>query len=133
MSYRIGEVAARSGVTTKTIRYYESIGLLDEPQRAENGYRTYGQQTVDKLRFVFRARGLGFSLDEVETLLGLWADENRASSEVKALAQGHIKKVEQKIAELNNLRDTLLHLVNACHGDNLPDCPILDELIDPKE
>lgn len=129
-SYRIGEVASLSGVTTKTIRYYESIGLLDKARRAPNGYRSYTAQTVDELRFVHRARGLGFSIEDVRTLLGLWADERRASSEVKALALEHIERVEAKIHGLKSMRDTLARLVEACHGDERPDCPILDELTD---
>lgn len=133
MSYRIGEVASLSGVTTKTIRYYESIGLLEKPRRAQNGYRTYDAATVERLRFVHRARDLGFSLDDVQTLLGLWADEKRASSEVRALALEHIERVEEKIAGLESLRDTLRHLVHACHGDDRPDCPILDELTKTEE
>ncbi len=128
MSYKIGEVAAQSGVTTKTIRYYESIGLLEKPRRAQNGYRTYDARTIDRLRFVHRARGLGFSLEDVQALLALWADDHRASAEVKKLALDHVARVEQKIAELQTLRDTLLHLADACHGDDRPDCPILDEL-----
>ena len=128
MSYRIGEVAALSGVSTKTIRYYESIGLLAKPERAQNGYRTYDANTVDRLRFVHRARSLGFGLDDVQTLLGLWQDEHRASAEVKALALEHVAEVEKKIKELESLRTTLMRLVAACHGDDRPDCPILDEL-----
>lgn len=128
MSYRIGEVARLSGVTTKTIRYYESIGLLDKAQRSQNGYRSYPERAVDKLRFVHRARGMGFSLDDVQKLLGLWADEERASSEVKKLALEHMERIEEKLAGLMSLRDTLAHLVDTCHGDSRPDCPILDEL-----
>jgi MerR family transcriptional regulator, copper efflux regulator len=133
VTYKIGEVAAASGVTTKTIRYYESIGLLDAPQRAGNGYRTYQPDTIDKLRFVHRARGLGFGLDQVRSLLALWADEGRASAEVKALALDQVAQVELKIAELQNMRDTLMHLVDACHGDDRPNCPILDELTQKPE
>ena len=124
----IGRVARQSGVPSKTIRYYESIGLLPPPTRAENGYRTYGPRAVDELRFVHRARGLGFAIKDVAALLALWHDAGRHSAEVKAMALRHVGDVERKIDELQSIRRTLLDLAERCHGDHRPDCPILDEL-----
>jgi MerR family copper efflux transcriptional regulator len=126
----IGQVAAASGVPAKTIRYYESIGLVPEPERQDNGYRSYGERAVEELRFIKRARGLGFPLDEVESLLALWRDKHRASAEVKALAQRQIAAIDAKLAELVSMRDVLQDLVSCCHGDDRPDCPILDRLAD---
>ena len=127
-SFTIGEVAQRSGVPAKTIRYYEDVGLLPAPDRAGNGYRRYDQRAVDLLRFVSRARNLGFSMKEVEELLALWADKKRSSREVHAIASEHVAAIERKIAELQSMRATLAHLIHCCHGDDRPDCPILDEL-----
>ncbi len=129
----IGQVARRSGVPTKTIRYYESVGLLDEPRRADNGYRVYPQRAVEELRFVQRSRSLGFTVKEVAGLLELWRDEGRRSAEVKAMAMEHVARVEEKIQELQAIRQTLLDLAETCHGDNRPDCPILDGLAHPPE
>ena len=125
---KIGEVAERSGVPAKTIRYYEEVGLLPEPERAPNGYRQYGSRNVDLLRFIARARGLGFSLDDVRDLVDLWQDKDRASADVRRLALNHIAAIDAKIAELEGMRRTLSQLVERCHGDDRPDCPILDEL-----
>ncbi len=122
----IGTVSKRSGVPAKTIRYYESVGLLPNPVRSENGYRTYGDRDVDTLKFVQRARKLGFKVKDVAALLTLWQDKNRASGDVKALAVSHIEEVEERIQELEAIRHTLLHLVNRCQGDDRPDCPILE-------
>ena len=133
MSLTIGQVSRRSGVPAKTIRYYESVGVLDKPSRAENGYRVYGPDTVRTLQFVRHARGLGFSLDEVRALLGLWLDANRPSREVKALAEQRIVDIDRRIAELTRLRGELSVLVAACHGDHRPECPILDALDEHKE
>lgn len=124
----IGQVARRSGVPAKTIRYYESVGLLPAPERGDNGYRYYDDGTVRTLRFVRHARELGFPLDDVRALLGLWQDRSRPSREVKALAERRIADIDARIAELHRLRDELAHLVHACHGDARPDCPILDAL-----
>ena len=132
MTLKIGDVARLSGVPTKTIRYYESVSLLREPDRADNGYRIYGQDTVRTLRFVRHARKLGFSLEEVRALLGLWQDRERPSREVKRLAQQRIEDIEVRIAELTRLREELSRLMVACHGDHRPECPILDAL-DPRE
>ncbi len=127
-TFTIGRVAQLSGVPTKTIRYYEDVGLLPAAERAANGYRRYDQRAVEVLRFVSRARGLGFSMKDVDGLLELWADKRRASREVRAIASEHVEAIEQKIAELESMRATLTHLVDRCHGDDRPDCPIIDEL-----
>lgn len=127
----IGLAAKRSGVPAKTIRYYESIGLVPEPGRAENGYRSYGQRDVEILRFIHHARRLGFPVKDVAALLALWQDSARASADVKELATRHIAEVERRIAELQALRRTLLDLTERCHGDHRPDCPILEELAEP--
>ena len=124
----IGEVARRSGVPSKTIRYYESVGLVREPGRSDNGYRRYGPRSVDELRFVQRARSLGFTIKEVGSLLALWGDEQRRSAEVKEMALAHVADVERKIEQLQSIRRTLLELAERCHGDDRPDCPILDQL-----
>lgn len=123
----IGHAAERAGLPPKTIRYYEDIGLV-RPERRDNGYRDYSERDVHTLRFVQRARGLGFSIDECRSLLGLYRDRNRASADVRALAARKIAHIDRKIEELNSLRGTLAHLVEACHGDERPDCPILDDL-----
>ena len=124
----IGEVARLSGIPAKTIRYYEESGLLPPPDRAPNGYRVYGERTLHMLRFVRRARDLGFSVQDVGRLLALWADEKRASADVKRLAEAHLEDVERKIDELQGLRSALRHLVHCCRGDSRPDCPILEDL-----
>lgn len=124
----IGTVSRKSGVPSKTIRYYESIGLLPDPVRGENGYRNYGENDVETLKFVQRARKLGFKVKDVGALLALWQDKNRASSDVKAFAVSHIEEIEERISELQSIRDTLFHLVHRCHGDERPDCPILEDL-----
>ena len=125
---KIGEVAESSGVPAKTIRYYEEVGLLPEPERADNGYRAYERQSVEPLRFIARARGLGFSLDDVRDLVDLWQDKDRASADVRRLAKDQIAAIDEKLAELQSMRRTLSTLVERCHGDDRPDCPILDEL-----
>jgi Cu(I)-responsive transcriptional regulator len=124
----IGIVSEKTGVPAKTIRYYEEIGLISAPIRSENGYRYYQAQDIETLRFVQRARGLGFSVKDVGNLLTLWQDKNRASSDVKNLAIKHIRKIEDKIKELDSIRETLINLTNNCHGNNRPDCPILNGL-----
>ena len=129
-SHTIGRVAELSGVAAKTIRYYEDVGLLPPAQRSRNGYRVYDDRTVHVLRFIHRARGLGFSINEIEDLLQLWNDKRRKSAHVKALAQGHIAAIEHKVAQLEAMRATLQALVDRCHGDHRPDCPILDDLAD---
>ncbi|MDZ5697862.1 Cu(I)-responsive transcriptional regulator [Chelativorans sp. M5D2P16] len=123
----IGSVAQSSGLPAKTIRYYEDIGLL-QPDRAENGYRNYSVADVHRLRFLQRARSLGFTVEECRQLLSLYNDRERESADVKAIAKARLEDMERKIAELISLRDALRHLVDNCHGDNRPDCPIIDEL-----
>jgi Cu(I)-responsive transcriptional regulator len=124
----IGEASSATGVSAKMIRYYESIGLIRAPLRTGSNYRVYGGDEVHVLRFVKRARTLGFSVEETATLLGLWQDKSRASAEVKDVATGHITALETKIAELQGMVKTLKHLAHCCGGDNRPDCPILDDL-----
>ncbi|MDU8943204.1 Cu(I)-responsive transcriptional regulator [Ovoidimarina sediminis] len=123
----IGEVAERSGIPPKTIRYYEDIGLV-RPQRSDNGYRAFRETDLHKLAFLGRARALGFSIEDCRTLLGLYEDENRESAQVKAIAEEHLAAIDEKIAQLQSMRSTLSHLVRSCHGDDLPDCPILSDL-----
>lgn len=124
----IGEAAKQSGLSTKMIRYYESTGLLATANRSDSGYRLYGKNDLHTLEFIKRSRDLGFSLEEVGKLLALWQNKERASSEVKALARQHIGILDQKIQELTELRATLNVLVDHCHGDDRPDCPILNRL-----
>ena len=124
----IGEAAKRSGVSAKMIRYYESIGLIEAPQRTQAQYRVYEADDVHTLRFVRRSRNLGFSLDETRALLALWRDKSRASADVKRLAMSHVRDLEAKVAELQAMADTLRHLADHCQGDARPDCPILSDL-----
>ena len=124
---KIGDVAEASGLPAKTIRYYEDIGLI-RPARGLNGYRDFADSDVHKLAFLARARSLGFSIRECRTLLSLYEDRERASADVKALAEAHLRRIDRKIAELAGLRGTLAELVARCHGDARPDCPILDDL-----
>jgi Cu(I)-responsive transcriptional regulator len=123
----IGEAAAASSVTAKMIRHYEAIGLL-AAARSANGYRVYGKREVAVLRFIRHARDLGFPLEDVRRLLGLWHDRQRASAEVKTLALAHVAALETKARSLNAMADSLRHLAAHCHGDARPDCPILDDL-----
>ena len=124
----IGAAALASGVSAKMIRHYEEIGLVPPAERTAAGYRTYGPSDVHRLRFVKRARDLGFNMAEIGQLLGLWNDRRRKSSEVKRLAMRHVAELERKIAELQSMRRTLVELAHHCHGDHRPDCPILDDL-----
>jgi MerR family copper efflux transcriptional regulator len=124
----IGEAAKQSGLSTKMIRYYESTGLLTAAHRSDSGYRLYSKNDLHTLEFIKRSRDLGFSLEEVGKLLALWQNRERASSEVKALAREHISVLDQKIQELTELRATLNDLVDHCHGDDRPDCPIINRL-----
>ena len=124
----IGEAAARSDIAPKTIRYYESVGLIEAPARTAGGYRDYRENDVETLRFVRRSRGLGFSVAEVAELLSLYGDRNRASADVKAIALARISDIDRKMGELASMRSTLTHLAEMCHGDHRPDCPILDDL-----
>ncbi len=124
----IGQAARRSGLSAKMIRYYESIGLLKPALRSDSGYRLYQQEDLHRLAFIKRSRDLGFSLEEVARLLTLWQDRQRASADVKALANQHIDDLNRRIEELVSLRDTLSELVAHCQGDDRPDCPILKDL-----
>jgi Cu(I)-responsive transcriptional regulator len=124
----IGDVARLSGLPAKTIRYYESIDLIGAPQRSASGYRHYAETDLHRLRFIARARALGFSVEEVRHLLTLYADRSRASAEVKAMVVEHIDAIDRKIADLQAMRRTLQTLSQQCHGDTRPDCPILDDL-----
>ncbi|MBD8594935.1 Cu(I)-responsive transcriptional regulator [Pseudomonas sp. CFBP 8758] len=124
----IGQAARESGLSAKMIRYYESIGLLAPAVRTDSGYRLYQAADVHTLGFIKRSRDLGFSLEEVARLLTLWQDRKRASADVKQLARRHIDELDRRIGELSSLRNTLEHLVEHCHGDDRPDCPILQEL-----
>lgn len=124
----IGAAAKQSGVPAKTIRYYEEIGLIPAPPRTEGNYRDYSDREVEILRFIQRARGLGFSVKQVAHLLTLWQDRSRASADVKRIALEHVAEIEAKIAELQSIRQTLLSLTECCHGDTRPDCPILQDL-----
>ena len=123
----VGMAAEQSGLPVKTVRYYEEIGLV-VPARQANGYRDYAEPEVHKLRFLHRARGLGFSIEDCRALLALYEDRARASADVKAIAEAHLSRIEDKIAELESLRRTLGHLVRGCDGNQRPDCPILDDL-----
>lgn len=124
----IGQAAKASGVSAKMIRYYEQTGLIPKADRRDSGYRDYSDTDVHMLRFIRRSRDLGFSVAEIQELLGLWRDEARESAEVKRLAQRHIDDLRQKIAALEDMTNTLTKLVNACHGDHRPHCPILERL-----
>lgn len=124
----IGQAASASGVSAKMIRYYESIGLIAAPARTQAGYRVYSGDEVHTLRFVRRTRLLGFSIEEARELLALWRDRSRASADVKRVALQHVRDLETRIAELQAMAGTLKHLARTCHGDDRPDCPILEDL-----
>ena len=126
----IGEAAKASGVSAKMIRHYESVGLFPEAQRTDSGYRQYTDKEVSTLRFIRQSRDLGFSIEQIRELLGLWQDRRRPSRQVKALAQAHIQELDAKLQELNAMKATLEHLVHCCHGDDRPDCPIIENLAD---
>lgn len=123
----ISDVAKASALPAKTIRYYEDIGLI-QPARSENGYRTFSETDVHKLRFLARSRSLGFSIEDCRALLALYEDDQRASSEVKAIARKQLGEIAAKIADLRAMEATLSHLVETCAGDDRPDCPILEDL-----
>ena len=123
----IGDVARRSGLPAKTIRYYEDIGLID-PLRSGNGYRAFRESDLHKLNFLGRARSLGFSIEDCRTLLALYQDRSRASADVKRVATEHLERIDAKIGELIEMRNTVAHLSDACAGDQRPDCPILGDL-----
>lgn len=124
---KVSVAARHSGLPVKTVHYYESIGLI-APQRLDNGYRSYDAETVQKLRFLKRARSLGFTIDECRSLLSLYEDRERASKDVKAIATARLRDIDRRLEELRSLRNALAHLVEHCHGDGRPSCPILDDL-----
>jgi len=124
----IGEAAKASGVSAKMIRHYESVGLLPPASRTEAGYRQYGEKDLRTLQFIRRSRDLGFSIEEIRGLVSLWQDRTRPSREVKALAKQHLDFLSRKLEELQSMKHALAHLVSCCHGDERPDCPILDGL-----
>ena len=124
----IGEAAAASGISRKMIRYYEEIGLLAEAPRSSACYRIYNDNCVQQLSFIKRARDLGFSLERIKTLLGLWQNTDRQSADVKALAQQYMAELDQDILHLQSMRQQLAELVNQCHGDGQPACSILEGL-----
>ena len=123
----IGDAAKHSGLPAKTIRYYEDIGLID-PLRDANGYRAFRDSDLHKLAFLGRARSLGFTIEDCRTLLTLYEDRDRASADVKRIANKHLADIDTKLQELTEMRKTLSHLVEACAGDDRPDCPILSDL-----
>tara|TARA_B110001454_G_C12723192_1_gene435843 strand:- start:7244 stop:7633 length:390 start_codon:yes stop_codon:yes gene_type:complete len=127
----IGEAATISGVNAKLIRHYESIGIIPKASRSMAGYRTYSEADVNILVFVKKSRSLGFSMKEIKKLVSLWRNKTRASVEVKNLALNHISEMEQKIVVLQAIVKTLKHLAKCCHGDDRPNCPILDDLANP--
>ena len=129
--HNIGEAAAATGVSAKMIRHYESVGLIPQASRTFAGYRLYADADLHRLRFIKRARELGFSMDEIGELVGLWHNRRRASASVKRIAQKHLGELEQRIAAMQTMHSTLSHLVHCCQGDARPDCPILDDLARP--
>ena len=126
--FNIGEAATRSGVSAKMVRHYESLGLLPSVDRTEAGYRQYTEKEVHTLKFIKRSRDLGFSMAEIAELLKLWQNRRRSSADVRRIATKHVQDLNQRMAEMETMRKTLEHLVHCCHGDQRPDCPILDEL-----
>ena len=128
--FNIGQAAKQSGVSAKMIRHYESLGLLPAVQRTDAGYRQYGDKQIHTLRFIRRARTLGFSMAEISELLKLWQNQQRASADVKRIAQAHVADLERRIAEMQAMRQTLAQLADCCAGDDRPDCPILSGLAD---
>ena len=128
MSMNIGQAARASGVSAKMIRHYESVALFPEAARTESGYRQYTDKEVSTLRFIRQSRDLGFSIEQIRELLGLWQNRKRPSRQVRALAQAHLEELEEKLKEIQVMKATLEHLVHCCHGDDRPDCPIIETL-----
>ena len=129
-SVNIGQASKASGVSAKMIRHYEEVGLIPAASRTESGYRQYNEAEVHSLRFIRHARDLGFSIAQIGELVGLWQNRRRSSSRVKALALAHVADLERKVANLQAMKETLEHLAHCCHGDDRPECPILDRLAD---
>ena len=127
-SMNIGEAALASGVSAKMIRHYEDIGLINKAKRSDAGYRLYGENDLHSLRFIKQARNLGFPIEQIKALLDLWKNQRRTSRKVKELALNHISELEERIAELQDIKQSLENLVHHCHGDDRPDCPILENL-----
>ncbi|KVD34921.1 MerR family transcriptional regulator [Burkholderia ubonensis] len=127
----IGDASRTSGVSTKMIRYYEQVGLLMPAKRSDSGYRIYGADEIHVLRFIRQARHLGFLVEDIRKLLALWQDRSRASAEVKSIALGHVAELDERIAELTDMRNTLVDLAAHCSGDDRPECPILARLAAP--
>ena len=125
---KISKAATQAGLTVKTVRYYDTIGIVTPYKNSQTGYRDYSERDIAKLQFVGSARRFNFSIDECRELLSLYEDENRTSETVKALTIQKIADIEDKLADLTRLREKLVHLASACHGDSRPDCPILDAL-----
>ena len=124
----IGEAARLSGISPRMVRHYEGLGLLSKVARTESGYRQYSAADVHTLRFIKRSRDMGFSMEQVAELVGLWHNRRRTSASVKRVAQAHLQELEQRIGAMQAMQRTLAHLVHCCHGDQRPDCPILDDL-----
>jgi MerR family transcriptional regulator, copper efflux regulator len=124
----IGVAARRSGVSAKMVRHYESLGLLPVVSRTDSGYRQYSDADIHALQFIKRARDLGFSMAEIAELVGLWHNRRRASASVQRIARKHADDLAQRIEQLQAMQRTLQHLIHCCHGDDRPDCPILDDL-----
>ncbi len=129
----ISQAAKATGLTPRMIRHYESIGLLAGTARTAAGYRLFSEQDLHTLRFIQRARSLGFSIDQISQLLALWQDRERSSATVKALARQHLQELEDKIAGLQSMHDSLSQLASCCLGDERPDCPILERLADSEQ
>lgn len=127
----IGVAARRAGISARMVRHYESLGLIHGVARTDSGYRQYTDADLHTLHFIRRARDLGFSIEEIATLLGLWQDRSRASSQVKRIAQAHIDDLGERIAAMQAMQRTLQTLVDCCQGNDRPDCPILDDLAQP--
>lgn len=127
----IGQASRASGISAKMIRYYEDIGLMAPALRTDAGYRQYAGKDVETLRFIKRSRDLGFSIERIRTLVDLWKDTDRKSADVKTLASQYIQELDGDIRKLQSIRDQLAHLADCCHGDNRPDCPILQDLASP--
>ncbi|MCA1368346.1 Cu(I)-responsive transcriptional regulator [Bradyrhizobium sp. BRP14] len=129
----IGQASKASGISSKMIRYYEQIGLIRPALRTASSYRVYSDNDIHTLRFVRRARDLGFSVEQIKDLLTLWRDRSRTSADVKAVALEHIAELERKIAAIQEMAETLKHLASHCHGDDRPECPIIEEIAGPAD
>ncbi len=130
--YNIGEAAKASGVSSKMIRHYEAIGLLRDAQRTSANYRVYPETDLHQLRFIRRARELGFSIKQIGQLMSLWQDRQRSSADVRQLALAHVEDMDRRLQKMQEMRDALMNLVYSCHGDVQPECPILDALAEPE-